>query len=215
MGCRRRVTESGDRPTACRLASLPGWQISSCLLVTSERACHTSETIEPNLSEGRGAKRAPYLRLGATYTYSTYKADQGGNISDNSVCSNQMTYCDRCGRSFPHDGAYEQHISDSHAHWLCDSCDIDFASEESLEKHYGNSPRHHYCKECERHFDSDKSKMQHMEAKHWYCETHNRVRIKTYDVDYPVELSQEWYRSSIPRVASNHTTERVATTSIV
>ncbi|KAH9024630.1 hypothetical protein EDB85DRAFT_2292533 [Lactarius pseudohatsudake] len=75
-----------------------------------------------------------------------------------------MAYCDRCERTFPHDWAYEQH-----------SCDIDFASEESLDQHYGNSPKHHYCKDCERHFDSENSKMQHMEAKHWYCETHNKI----------------------------------------
>jgi ribosomal protein S26 len=144
----------------------------------------------------------------------TYKANQGGNVSDSSVRSHQMAYCDRCGRSFPHDGAYEQHKSASHSHWLCDSCDIDFASEESLVQHYGNSPRHHYCKECERHFDSAKSKMQHMEAKHWYCEAHNRVRVETYGDDDPVALSLESYRSSIPSTASNRTTERVATTSI-
>lgn len=53
-----------------------------------------------------------------------------------------------------------------------------------------------------------------MEAKHWYCETHDRVRTKAYDDDYPVALSQQWYRSSIPRAASNHTTEIAATTSI-
>ena len=81
-------------------------------------------------------------------------------------------------------------------------------------KEDGNSPSHHYCKECKRHFDSDYSKMQHMKAKHWYCKKHDRVRIKTYDDNYPVALSQEWYRSSSPRVASNHTTERVATTFI-
>jgi len=98
-----------------------------------------------------------------------------GNVSDDSVPSHQMAYCDRCERSFSLDWAYEQHRSNSNAHWLCDSCDIDFASEESLDQHYGNSPKHHYCKECERHFDSAKSKMQHMEAKHWYCERHNRV----------------------------------------
>ncbi|KAH8991387.1 hypothetical protein EDB86DRAFT_3046177 [Lactarius hatsudake] len=98
-----------------------------------------------------------------------------GNVSDDSVRSHQMAYCDRCERTFPHDWAYEQHRSNSHAHWLCDSCDIDFASEDSLDQHYGNSPKHHYCKDCERHFDSVKSKMQHMEAKHWYCETHNRI----------------------------------------
>ena len=96
-----------------------------------------------------------------------------------------MAYCDRCDRSFTNDGAYEQHISNSNAHWLCDSCDVDFASEESLVQHYGGSPKHHYCKECDRHFDSTKSKMQHMEAKHWYCEAHNRVRIEAHDDDNP------------------------------
>ncbi|KAH9028704.1 hypothetical protein EDB84DRAFT_1497725 [Lactarius hengduanensis] len=89
-----------------------------------------------------------------------------------------MAYCDRCERAFPHDWAYEQHRSNSNAHWLCDSCDIDFASEESPDQHYGNSPKHHYYKECERHFDSENSKMQHMEAKHWYCETH-RSKLTT------------------------------------
>ncbi|KAH8985236.1 hypothetical protein EDB86DRAFT_2959635 [Lactarius hatsudake] len=64
-----------------------------------------------------------------------------------------MAYCDRCERSFPQDRAHEQHRSYSSVHWLCDSCNIDFA---------GEDPKHHYC-------------MQHMEAKHWYCETHDRV----------------------------------------
>lgn len=103
-----------------------------------------------------------------------------------------MAYCDRCDRSFPHDSAYEQHRSDSYAHWLCDSCDIDFGSEESLDQHYGNSSKHHYCKDCDRHFDSAHSKMQHLEAKHWYCETHNRVRIAAHDDYNPVALSREW-----------------------
>ncbi|KAH8985223.1 hypothetical protein EDB86DRAFT_2810286 [Lactarius hatsudake] len=85
-----------------------------------------------------------------------------------------MAYCNRCKQTFPHDWAYEQHRSNSHAHWLCNGCDLDFASEDSLDQHYGNSPKHHYCKDCERHFDLVNSKMQHMEAKHWYCETHNR-----------------------------------------
>ena len=92
-----------------------------------------------------------------------------------------MAYCDRCERLFTHDWDYEQHISNSNAHWLCDSCNVDFAMEESLVQHYENSSKHHYCKECERHFDSAKSKVQHMEAKHWYCETHNRVRIEAHE----------------------------------
>ncbi|KAH8991384.1 hypothetical protein EDB86DRAFT_2935112, partial [Lactarius hatsudake] len=91
------------------------------------------------------------------------------------VGNNQMAYCDRCELSFPHDRAHEQHRSYSSVHWLCDSCNIDFASEECLIQHYGSSPKHHYCKECDRDFDSTMSKMQHMEAKHWYCETHDRV----------------------------------------
>ncbi|KAH8985218.1 hypothetical protein EDB86DRAFT_2959571 [Lactarius hatsudake] len=86
-----------------------------------------------------------------------------------------MAYCDRCERSFPHDRAHEQHRSYSSVHWLCDSCNIDFAGEECLIQHYGSSPKHHYCKECDLDFDSTMSKMQHMEAKHWYCETHDRV----------------------------------------
>jgi uncharacterized C2H2 Zn-finger protein len=87
-----------------------------------------------------------------------------------------MAYCDRCERYFAHDRAYEQHVENSHSHWLCESCDIDFASLKSREQHYANSPKHNYCQECERHFDSAIGKTQHMEAKHWYCHMHNRVR---------------------------------------
>ncbi len=95
--------------------------------------------------------------------------------------SHQMVYCNHCDRSFVYNGAYEQHRSNSSAHWICDSCNIDFASEGSLNQHYKNSSKHHYCKECDWHFDSAHSKMQHMEAKHWYCEMHNRVRIEGSD----------------------------------
>jgi len=87
-----------------------------------------------------------------------------------------MAYCDRCQRWFPHDRAYEQHTEDSDSHWICEDCNIDFASEESLVKHYANSPNHHYCRECDRHFPDEGARMQHMRAKHWYCEIHNRVR---------------------------------------
>jgi hypothetical protein len=87
-----------------------------------------------------------------------------------------MIYCDRCQRWFPHERAYEQHTEDSCSHWICDDCEVDFGSEKSLTQHYTNSPKHHYCQECDRHFDDVGAKVQHMRAKHWYCETHNRVR---------------------------------------
>jgi len=87
-----------------------------------------------------------------------------------------MIHCDRCQRWFPHERAYEQHTEDSCSHWICNDCEVDYASEKSLNQHYTNSSKHHYCQECDRHFDDVGAKVQHMRAKHWYCETHNRVR---------------------------------------
>ncbi|KAI0298189.1 hypothetical protein BC826DRAFT_951180 [Russula brevipes] len=86
-----------------------------------------------------------------------------------------MAYCNRCQRWFTHDRAYEQHIEDSSSHWICGICDIDFASPQSLGQHYADSPKHHHCRVCDRHFVHVRAKVQHMEAKHWYCQAHKRV----------------------------------------
>ena len=86
-----------------------------------------------------------------------------------------MAYCDRCDRWFPHDRAYEQHTENSQSHWICADCDIDFATQKSLDQHYANSPKHSYCQECDQHFSGKGARAQHMRAKHWYCETHDRV----------------------------------------
>ena len=86
-----------------------------------------------------------------------------------------MAYCDRCKRSFPSNRALEQHKEDSDAHWPCDDCDLDFGSSYAREEHYRQSPNHHYCRDCDRLFNHEDSKMQHMEAKHWYCQTHDKA----------------------------------------
>jgi hypothetical protein len=86
-----------------------------------------------------------------------------------------MAYCDRCERSFTSDRALEQHKEDSDAHWPCDDCDLDFGSSYARDEHYRQSPNHHYCRDCDRLFNSEESKIQHMEAKHWYCRVHDRV----------------------------------------
>ena len=86
-----------------------------------------------------------------------------------------MAYCDRCERWFPNDRALEQHEEYSDAHWPCDDCDLDFGSSHAREEHYRQSPNHHYCRDCDRLFSHEGSKMQHMEAKHWYCQTHDKV----------------------------------------
>jgi hypothetical protein len=90
--------------------------------------------------------------------------------------SDQMAYCDRCERRFPSERALEQHKDNSNAHWLCDDCDLDFGSFYGRQEHYKQSRNHHYCKECDRLFNFEESKIQHMEAKHWYCRAHDRVR---------------------------------------
>src|SRR5216683_3370474 len=66
-------------------------------------------------------------------------------------------------------------MEDSDSHWLCDDYNIDFVREESLVQHYATSPNHDYCQECDRHFPDEGARMQHMRAKHWYCEIHDRV----------------------------------------
>ena len=109
-----------------------------------------------------------------------------------------MAYCDRCERWFSSDRALEQHIEDSlaHGHWPCDDCNLDFGSFYARQEHYKQSRNHHYCWECVRLFKFKESKMQHMEAKHWYCRVHDRVSnssaamdvklISSYTVDLQV-----------------------------
>ena len=115
-----------------------------------------SDNSEPTFPHPHPPQPRWYLRLSHCTTYT-------------------MAYCDRCDRSFPHDRAYEQHTENSHSHWICEDCEIDFASEEALEQHYANSPKHHYCRECDQHFSGVWARTQHMRAKHWYCETHDKV----------------------------------------
>jgi len=86
-----------------------------------------------------------------------------------------MAYCDRCERWFQSNRALEQHKENSNAHWSCDDCDLDFGSFYARQEHYIQSRNHHYCRECDRLFNFEESRMQHMEAKHWYCERHDRV----------------------------------------
>jgi hypothetical protein len=87
-------------------------------------------------------------------------------------------YCDRCSRWFRHDRAFEQHKEDSNSHWPCDDCDLDFGSDDDLRQHYIQDSDHHYCKECDKHFNFEESRRQHMDAKHWYCEQHDRVSTR-------------------------------------
>ena len=88
-----------------------------------------------------------------------------------------MAYCDRCERSFQNKRALEQHRNASDAHWICLSCQIDFGSFDARREHYIQSLYHHYCRECDRLFEFEESKIQHMEAKHWYCRTHDKVSV--------------------------------------
>jgi hypothetical protein len=128
-----------------------------------------------------------------------------------------MAYCDRCDRRFLRNWALEQHKENSDAHWPCDDCDLDFESYYAREEHYSQSPNHYHCNECELLFNSEGSKIQHMEAKHWYCRVHDKVSNSTATIiilhgrlrrtDAVVHC-----RSSSPKPACNRTTNTASIT---
>lgn len=105
--------------------------------------------------------------------------DSPPSIASSNCSFSPMAYCDRCERWFLRNWALEQHKEDSDAHWPCDACDLDFESYYAREEHYRQSPNHYYCNECELLFNFEGSKIQHMEAKHWYCRVHDRVSNST------------------------------------
>ena len=126
-----------------------------------------------------------------------------------------MAYCVRCDQWFRNNQALKHHKTNSDAHWICDDCNIDFGSFNARREHHIISRYHHYCRECDRLFELEESRIQHMEAKHWYCRTHDRVSIPSYLLHQTSdELTWQinYYRSSRLNPASNCTTARAPIT---
>ncbi|KAF7436151.1 hypothetical protein PC9H_002977 [Pleurotus ostreatus] len=86
-----------------------------------------------------------------------------------------MVYCDRCGRSFSHYGAYDQHRQYSSSHFVCWDCNIDFESWVGLKEHWVQSKRHSYCQYCDRHFDDNSKLSEHFDDEHYLCSGCNIV----------------------------------------
>jgi len=78
-------------------------------------------------------------------------------------------WCDLCDRSFPHQGALNQHLRDSYSHNYCFRCERDFASYSALAQHKANSSFHYICRKCNADFSNAGSLDTHIEDNHWYC----------------------------------------------
>ncbi|KAJ8701792.1 hypothetical protein PTI98_000545 [Pleurotus ostreatus] len=100
-----------------------------------------------------------------------------------------MVYCDRCGRSFSHYGAYDQHRQYSSSHFVCWDCNIDFESWVGLKEHWVQSKRHSYCQYCDRHFDDNSKLSEHFDDEHYLCSGCNIVFKNEYGL-------KEHYRQS-------------------
>ncbi len=59
-------------------------------------------------------------------------------------------WCERCQWLFISSKAYEQHIRDSHNHWVCSKCSVDEPEETDLRTHMGT--KHSFCYDCQSDF---------------------------------------------------------------
>ena len=59
-----------------------------------------------------------------------------------------MADCEKCGRSFVHSHALEQHYVQSRAHSYCQRCSREFADGDELLRH--RLREHHYCYLCKK-----------------------------------------------------------------